>query len=329
MKRRHFLAASASASTIALASPLRAQAKQKVRYAYLLDPAYDAVVWAMRQGKIRSDRIEVEATGMLIPQLLQATSTKQYDVVMTAVIGLPAAQARGLELRILSAALQGSRNGEGGGVWVRKDSPIKEGGALKGKTLASYGLRSTGYMYVREALRRKFGLNMALEGGDVRQVEVQAPNLPAALSTNQADAAALIHSQAFRALQSGEFVNICETGQILNDLYGPLVSAINVSYPEKLSAAPDAFREFNRMLKASIGYALAHREEVFGAVAKQANIDSKFFDWWFDRTTDVPAIFGPTQAKAVATGWRIGQDMGMLKAVPEVDAVTWEHALRA
>jgi len=329
MKRRHFLAASASASTVLVAHPLRAQARQKIRYAYLLDPAYDAVTWAIKQGKVRSDRIEVEATGMLIPQLLQATSTKQFDVVMTAVIGLPAAAARGLELRILSAALQGSRNGEGGGVWVRKDSPIKDPAALKGKTLASYGLRSTGYMYVREALRLKFKLNMALEGGDVRQVEVQAPNLPAALATNQADAASLIHSQAFRALQSGEFVNICETGQILNEAYGPLVSAINVSYPEKLSAAPDAFREFNRMLKESVAYALSHRDEVFGAVAKQANIDRKFFDWWFDRTTDVPAIFGPAQAKAVTTGWRIGQEMGMLKAVPEVGAVTWEHALRA
>jgi NitT/TauT family transport system substrate-binding protein len=329
MKRRTFLSASAAATTVLGATPLRAQARQKLRYAYLLDPAYDAVVWAIRQGKVRSDRIEVESTGMLIPQLLQATSTKQFDVVMTAVIGLPAATARGLDLRILSAALQGSRNGEGGGVWVRKDSPIKEPGALKGKTLASYGLRSTGYMYVREALRRKFGLNMALEGGDMRQVEVQAPNLPAALATNQAEAAALIHSQAFRALQSGEFVNICETGQILNDLYGPLVSAINVSYPEKLSASPDAFREFNRMLKESIAYAMKNRDEVFGAVAKQANIDRKFFDWWFDRTTDVPAIMGPVQAKAVATGWRIGQEMGMLAKVPDVDSVTWEHALRA
>ena len=215
MKRRHFLAA-ASAPAVLAASPLRAQARQKVTYAYLLDPAYDAVVWAIRNGKVRSDLVDVEATGMLIPQLLQATSTRQFDVVMTAVIGVPAAAARGLDLRILSAALHASPAGEGGGVWVKKDSPLKGAAELKGRTLASYGLRSTGYMFVREAVRKKFGLNMALEGGDVRQVEVQAPNLPAALATGQADAATLIHSQAWRAMQSGEFTNICETGQILN-----------------------------------------------------------------------------------------------------------------
>jgi NitT/TauT family transport system substrate-binding protein len=326
MKRRQFLAAAPAA----IAAPsLRAQSKQKVSYGYLLDPAYESALWAIRNGKVRSDLIEVEATGLLIPQLLQATATKQYDVIMTAVIGVPTAVSRGLDLRILSAALHASPSGEGGGVWVRKGSPIRSAAELKGKTLASYGLRSTGYMYVREALRREFGLNMALEGGDVRQVEVQAPNLPAALATGQADAASLIHSQAWRAMTSGDFVNICETGQILNKAHGPLTSAVNVSYPDRLAARPDAFREFNRMLKASVDYTLANRDEVFGAMARQANIDRKFFDWWFDRTTTVPAVFGDVHARAVATAWTIGRVMGMTTSVPDVRALTWDQTLRA
>jgi NitT/TauT family transport system substrate-binding protein len=328
MKRRHFLAA---ASTPAFLSHgvSRSQARTKVTYAYLLDPAFDAVVWAIQNGKVKSDLIDLEASGLLIPQLLQATSTKQFDVVMTAVIGVPAAAARGLDLRILSAALHASPVGEGGGVWVKKDSPIKSVTALKGKTMATYGLRSTGYMFVREAMRRKFGLNMALEGGDVRQVEVQAPNLPAALATGQADAATLIHSQAWRAMQSGDFVNICETGKILNEYYEPLVSAINVSYPERLAARPEAFAEFNRMFKASSDYALRNRDEVFGAMAKQANIDRKFFDWWFDKTTTVPGIFGDAQFKAVSQAWQIGKDMGMIANLPDLRNFVWDKTLRA
>jgi NitT/TauT family transport system substrate-binding protein len=328
MKRRHVLAAAAAAPAVLAARPARAQARQKVTYAYLLDPAYEAVVWAIRNGRVKSDLVDVEASGLLIPQLLQATATRQYDVVMTAVIGVPTAAARGLDLRILSAALHASPAGEGGGIWVRKGSPVKSAADLKGRTLASYGLRSTGYMFVREAVRREYGLNMALEGGDVRQVEVQAPNLPAALATGQADAATLIHSQAWRAMQSGEFVNVCETGQILNKAYGPLVSAVNVSYPDRLAARPEAFREFNRMLKASVDYAMKNRDEVFGAVAKQANIDRKFFDWWFDRTTTVPAVFGDVHAKAVGTAWTIGRVMGMTPSVPDVRAHTWDQTLR-
>ena len=329
MQRRKFLGL-AAAAPIAVSMPwvARAQAKQKVTYAYLLDPVYDAVLWAIRKGKVGSDSIEVEATGANIPTLLQATATKQFDVVMTAVIGVPAAAARGLELRILSAALHQSTVGEGGGVWVKKDSPVKSATDLKGKTLASYGLRSTGYMYVREAMRKEFGLNMALEGGDIKQVEVVAPNLPAALATGQADAAALIHSQAFRAKASGDFVNICETGVIMNKHYGRTVSAVNVGYPERLAARTDAFKEFNRMMKASAEYAVANRDEVFTDLAKQANIDRSFFDWWFDKTTEVPGTFTAAHAKAVTTGWEIGKGFDMIKEVPDVAKLTWEHAIR-
>ena len=79
----------------------------------------------------------------------------------------------------MSTALQQSPAGEGAGVWVKSDSPIKRPKELKGKSLGSYALRSTGYTQVRLALIHKYGLNAALEGGDLKQVEIQAPNLPA------------------------------------------------------------------------------------------------------------------------------------------------------
>ncbi len=319
----------AAAPLICAPGIVRAQARQRVTYAYLLDPAYDAVVWAIRNGKVRSDSLDVEAQGMNIPTLLQVTATRQYDVVMTAVIGVPAAAARGLELRILSAALYASAVGEGGGVWVNRGSPLADARALRGRTLGSYGLRSTGYMFVREAMAQRFGLNMALEGGDVRQVEIVAPNLPAALSTNRVDAATLIHSQAFRAGQSGEFVNICETGTIMNEVHGRMVSAVNVGYPDRLASRPEAFREFNRMLRASAQYALANRDEVFGDIARTANIDRGFFDWWFDRTTEVPALFAPEHARAVTRAWEIGLRFQMIPNVPNVEQLTWDQTLRA
>src|SRR6185369_15709559 len=123
MKRRTALKLLAAPALMTIARPGFAQAKEKITYAYLLDPAYDAVTWAMTNGKVKSDLITVEARGLVIPQLIQATSAKQYDVIMTAVIGIPPAVSRGLELKILSAALQQSAAGEGGGVWVKSDSP--------------------------------------------------------------------------------------------------------------------------------------------------------------------------------------------------------------
>src|SRR3954462_3025869 len=175
IKRRSvlkLLAANALAAPAIMTVARPGFAKEKITYAYLLDPAYDAVTWAMTNGKVTSDLITVEARGLAIPQLIQATSAKQYDVIMTAGCAVPPAAARGLELRVLSNALQQSAAGEGAGIWVKSDSPIKSPKELKGRTLGSYALRSTGYTQVRLALIQKYGLNAALEGGDIKQVEI-------------------------------------------------------------------------------------------------------------------------------------------------------------
>jgi NitT/TauT family transport system substrate-binding protein len=329
MKRRTVLKLMAAPALLTLVRPGRAQGKDKITYAYLLDPAYDAVTWAMTNGKVTSDLITVEARGLAIPQLIQATSAKQYDVIMTAVIAVPPAAARGLELRVLSTALQQSAAGEGAGIWVKSSSDIKTPQQLKGKVLGSYGLRSTGYTQVRLALIHKYGLNAALEGGDVKQVEIQAPNLPAALAAGQIDAATLIHSQAFRALKSGEFRPIAETGRDNIELYGMrFISALNVSYPERLAQRPDSFREFDRMLHESVRYALAHKAEVFGAVGQQNNLPPEFFTWWFEKSSDVPATFEESHAQAIMKLYELSREIGMIQNFPDIRTLVWEHALR-
>jgi NitT/TauT family transport system substrate-binding protein len=334
IKRRNVLkllaAPLAAPALMTVARPGFAQGKDKVTYAYLLDPAYDAVTWAMSNGKIVSDKITVEARGLAIPQLIQATSAKQYDVIMTAVIALPPAAARGLELKVLSNALQQSPAGEGAGIWVKSDSPLKDPKELKGKTLGSYALRSTGYTQVRLALIKKYGLNAALEGGDVKQVEIQAPNLPGALAAGQIDAATLIHSQAYRALKSGEFRPIAETGRDNIEAFGMrFISALNVSYPERLAQRPEAFKEFNRMFRESVRYALANRDEVFGAVGKQTNLPPDFFNWWFEKSSDVPGTFDDSHTQIINKFYELSKEIGMIQSSPDIRSFVWEHALRA
>jgi NitT/TauT family transport system substrate-binding protein len=330
MKRRTALTLLAAPALLTLTKPGLGQARERITYAYLLDPAYDAVTWAMRNGKVSSDLVTVEARGLAIPQLIQATAAKQYDVIMTAVIGIPPAVQRGLEVRVMSNALQAAAAGEGGGVWVKRDSPIQRPQELRGKTLGSYALRSTGYAQVRFALARKYGLYVALEGGDMRQVEIQAPNLPGALAAGQIDAGALIHSQAFRARESGEFRVIAETTRDNIEVFGMrFISAVNIAYPERLTQRPDAHREFNRLFRASAQYALANRDEVFGAVGTQANLPRAFFDWWFDRTSEVAGTFTEEHAQVIMRLYELSKEMGLLPDYPDIRRYVWEHALRA
>ena len=300
-------------------------AKKKISYAYLLDPAYDAVVWAITNGKVKSDLIEIEARSLAIPQLLQATASKQYDVIMTAVIGLPAAASRGLELRILNTALQQAKPGLGGGVWVKKDSPLQHPQDLKGKTMGSYSLRSTGYTQVRIALQKKYSLNTALQGGDFKQLQIPASNLPAALARGSVDAATLIHSQAYKAIQSGEYRTIAETARDNIEMFKlRFISAVNVSYPEKLQADAEAYMEFIRMFKASVQYALSHRDEVFNAVSKKSGLDPKFFDWWFTNVADVPGDFTREHAKSIDKFYELSAELGVLKKAVPVEPFLWD-----
>ena len=306
-----------------------AAAKEKVTFAYLLDPAYEAALWPLRHGKIKSDLVEVETTALAIPALLQATGAKTYDVIMTAAVGVPGALDRGLQLRIMATGLRYHKNGDGADIWVLADSPIKTVADLKGKTIGAYSLRSTGITLVRIALWKAHGLNVALDGGDMKWVEVPAPQLPAALSSKNVDAATLIHSQAYKAAQGKDYRSLVRTAPAVNEVFGGrAVSAVHVGYPEKLAQRPAAFKEFARMLRASIEYTLENHGEVFNAAAKETNVDVDFFKTWFNSFSEAPMAISEGDLKAIQKVWEVGQEMGLVKNVPKVGDLVWEHAIR-
>ena len=330
MHRRSVLKLAALPALYGIAAPVLAQQRSTITYAYLLDPAYDVVTWAMRNGKVPSSTIDVQARALAIPQLIQATSAKQYDVIMAAVVSLPAAVQRGLSVSILATSLRVAPPGEGAGVWVPRDSALKTPQDLKGKTLGSYGLRSTGYTQIRIALAKKYGLNMALEGGDVSQVELQAPNLPGALATGKLDAATLIHSQAYRAMKSGDYRRIAETARDNNEIFKTrFVSAVNIGYPERLSKQPEAYIEFCRVFRESLKYAMANKAEVFGAVGKESGLEPDFFEWWFTKNSEVPGYFSEDHAQAITLFFEQARDLAVLKSYPDIRTLVWDKAPRA
>lgn len=317
----------AGIATVAL--PPMARAKEMVTFGYLADPSHEAVMWALRNGKVTSDTIEVTATPLEIPALIQATSARTYDVIQTAAMSIPPARARGLDLQIMGAGLRYHSSGEGSGIWVKKDSPIKTIEDLKGKRLAVYSLGSAGITLVRIALHDVYGLNVSLKGGDVTFVELPAPAMPAALATDKVDAATLIHAQAFNALKTGEFRAIAQTARDLNEKFKVrAVSAVIAGYGDKLKEKPAVYREFQRVLRASMEYARNHPTEVFPIVGKEFNIDPEFFKAWFTRFSDFPAVLSDQDIKAIDILWSKAKELGILKDYPPVEETIWKDALR-
>src|SRR5262245_28947449 len=152
--------------------PVSAQTTMKL--GYLADPSHEAIMWALRNSKVRSDKIKIEATPLDISALIQATAARTYDVIQTAAMALPRAREKGLDLRIIGTGLRYHKSGEGAGIWVNKGSPIKSVADLKGKKMGVYSIGSAGLTLIRIALADVHGLNVSAKGGDIELVEMPA-----------------------------------------------------------------------------------------------------------------------------------------------------------
>lgn len=303
------------------------QAKDTITFAYLLDPAYEAVVWPIATGKVTGS-IDIDLKALDIPALLQATGAKTYDVIMTAAIGVPEAKAHGLDLTILATALRNkSFGGKGGDIFVRTDSPYHTLADLKGKTIGNYSLPSTGTTLLRIALANK-GFNVAFDGGDFHWVQIPAAALPGALATHRVDAATLSHSQAYLAEHDRTFRVLARLNAAVNEgVGGPAISAILASYPDKLKARPAAFKEFARMILASNDYVRSHKAEVAAAMSKKTKLDPAYFTTWLDDYFDTPMTISATDEKVIHNLWAAAKSLGIIASYPDVKAVVWKDAL--
>jgi NitT/TauT family transport system substrate-binding protein len=328
MKKQLRTALLASAFAALLAAP--AVAKDTISFAYLLDPAYDAVVWPLTHGKVTSETVDVNVKSLDIPALLQATGAKTYDVVMTAAIGVPQAKSRGLELTIMATALRNhAQGGKGGAIYVKADSPYKTMQDLKGKTLATQSMPSTGTTLMRIGLWKTYGMNVSFDGGDLRWVEVPATAMPGALLTGRIDAASLTHSEAYNASKSKDFRIVASLDDAINKAIGePAVVAILAGYPEKLAAKPAAYKEFARMVKASSDYTSAHIDEVAGALSKETKMDPSFFSDWLNEYTEVPMVVSGNDVKAIQRLWELSKELNIIKEYPSAESMIWKDAIR-
>lgn len=309
-----------------LAAP--ASAKDTVTFAYLADPSHEAVMWALKNGKVTSDTIEVEADALQIPALIQGTATRAYDVVQTAGMAIPRLRNRGMDIRIIGTALRYHAHGEGADIWVPADSDIQSAEDLRGKRLATYSLGSSGVTLGRVALANSHNFNVDLEGGDVEFVEMPAPGMPAALAAGRVDAAMLIHAQAFEAQETGSFRSVVSTAVDNHDAFGVrMVSAVLAGYGERLDEDPEKYQEFLRLLNASVEYAKENPEEVFAAVSEETGTSVEFFERWFDEFSDFPVLISTDDRKAIETLWVEAEKLGILSDLPPIDDTVWDQAV--
>lgn len=317
----------AALATIGLAQA--ASAKDKLTVATYLEPAHLSAFWPLMNGKVPSDTLEVEIKNLAIDVAGQAMATKQFDVFEVGALSLEQAAAQGLKLQMVGTALRYKPVPQGFGIWVKADSPFKTIADLKGKVIGSYGFKSTVFAVQRMALQDKYKVNVALDGGDFKFVQLPAPNLPGALSTGRVDAATFSHLQSYQARKGSEFRLLVNSAENLKEVYGvPMVTSIFIAYPERLAEKPEAYRELLRMVKASSDYTRTHQDEVFTAVAEATKVPKDFFvDWWANYGS-FPVSISNGDIKAITIVYDKAKSLDMSKQAPDLKQVIWDKALR-
>jgi len=299
-----------------------AQNKRVVSFAFTNEITYEPYVYAIRKGIVSSSSVEVKLSPTAIPALLQATGTKQFDLIETSPLGLAQGISRGLDARVAGSAgiVRGGRF-----VFVKKDSPIKEPGELKGKSMGVTAIASTLVAHIRAVLAKNHHLNVSLENGDIRWVDLPMPTLPAALERGQVDSAYLIHIPSLKTLKSPEFRVLVDMTKNFNAQFGvdPLTSVIG-TYDSKIAEMGPALREAMSVLRSSAAYAKSHPSEVLDAVAKEGNISPNDLKTVSQEWYDARFTLTPDDTKMIQTILDVGKEEGLIQSYPPLDKVLWQ-----
>lgn len=316
-------------STVFAFAPSTTQAKEKVTYAYQLDPTFDAAVWAIKTGKVKSDKIDVELNSLTIPALIQATLTKQYDVIQSDTIAVPRSAARGLQLMIMSTAIRYSPKGVGHNIYVRADSPYKTMTDLKSKKIGVPSLGSAGFHMLRMWMEEQYKVNADVAAGDFQFVETAPSALLTGLETSRFDAGTMLYSQAYRAREDKSFRAVATPARGMFELWGvQMIPSVNVAYPEKIAQRPEAYKEFNKLLRASVEYMQKNPDEVFGAIAAESKVSPDFFKVVFTDFAEIPADITDGDIKAIDKLWDLSAKRGLLQSKPDVKSFISPDAVR-
>jgi len=315
------LGALLAAATLSL-SPVAA--KEVVTMVHPTDPAFEASVWPILNGKVTSDKVDLQVSFTSIEAVIHAVGTQQYDLIPMVTNILPKLAQRGLPAKIIATNQRYSFKGGGSRVYVAADGPIKTVADLKGKTIGVTSLNSSGVTAARVTMAKLFGANVALDGGDFKWVEMPLAVLPTALKSHRIDAAVLSNQFDYNAYNDTKDYRLLFP-QGLKDALGVAVpGTVVLGYEPKLKARPEVFEEAARLLKASAEYVRTHQDEVFGAVAKKNNIDAAYLKWYYEYYANIPYDLTQDDLKGIVAFWDALDSLKMGSGKPDVKSLVWD-----
>jgi NitT/TauT family transport system substrate-binding protein len=245
--------------------PLPAQQLPTVRVGSLPIDEDATAIYAYELGYFKDAGINVEFEPGInnASTALAALANGTIQVTAAAMAGIVTAHSRGIPIKIIAPATLNTEGDLTDVIAVRKDSPIKSGADLNGKTIGIIGLKSMQQVAAMAWVDKHGG-----DSSTLKFIELPLPLLCPQVVAGRVDA----------SLPIEPFVTACKSdihilGNVLSGIAPRLVSLAFVSSDSWLAANPDVANRFVSALHRAATWANTHHAESAAILIRYAKLD--------------------------------------------------------
>lgn len=266
MRRRHFLAA----ATAALATPaiLRAQELVPIHLATPTNDTSTPAVYAIRAGLFRRVGLDVDIEGMnsgAAASAAVAGGSAQFG--LSSLVTIIAAHAKGIPFTLVAAGGVITSDVPYAEAIVRKDSPIRTGRDLNGKTFAVPALKDLNAIAAMAWIDQTGG-----DSKTVKFIELPSSSFVPALEDGRIDAGQLGTPQLTIALDSGKVRVLAQIFDAISRRFANVAWFTTQDYATKNA---DVVRRFASVMREASLYANAHHAQTLPLIASFTRVDDK------------------------------------------------------
>jgi NitT/TauT family transport system substrate-binding protein len=293
-----------------------------IKIAEYNDPGYAALLYPVMKGLVEADGVDVQIDLLPVPGLIQAVSTQQYDLINSAAIAVPRLAAGGVPIRVVEPDTLLQNGVENYAIVTKADSGITDFADLRGKRLGVEAVAATNTLQLRLALSKQAGLDVATEQGDITFVETPAAQMQQLLDAGDIDAMYLYGPALFNVIEDDNYRGLGSPQEAYGSEYDTeiLVSTL-VSFENIIAAKGDAIEATTALLRESVEYALAHKDEIYPVIEKEYSLPAGYLDWALEYTVAYPEMTDEELVDALTTLYDGAAEIGALESVPDVGSL--------
>lgn len=286
------------------------------------DPNRRIMYFGITHGYVQSPTVDLQFQYLPFATAATTFQSKQYPLVEANWLNVAQAYQGGQVTQILSP---GIANVGLTIIALPKNSKITDAAQLKGKRVGIISLATIYALEGRYVLNKKFNLNPALQGGDIKWQEIAAGDaLLGLLKNGDIDAAVVTQIQAYTVQQDSADYKVLENVtkdylQLTNTKYVMNSALVIYKNPDSMPAK-DA-KEVQRLLAANYDYYKAHKDAIVTEVAKETKTDGAYLKWVTTYLDFPTGAVTPDAKSVIQAGWQAAIEIKSINSAPPIDQV--------